>query len=314
MKLISDRTRIMFNLFVPQRKKPNPKHAIPAEDKNLTGKTIVFTGGTDGLGRVAVDMLYKMGAHIVILGRNQERGNAVLKELKLTNGKGSASFQECDLSAMDSVKDCANRILNEYKKIDILVNCAGVNMPEKVITKDGFELHWAVNYFAPYLLVNLLLEPLKNAENARIVNLVTNINFIDKIDFDDIETKTDFATSEPYVESKLSLSMFSIELAEKLKNEGITINYLHPGYIKSSLLRHVKGAEKIMARVMIRMASPTKVGADRVVRLAISSEFEGVTGTYLAEDTIKPAHREAQIVFKRKQIEKITRKALAKWL
>ncbi len=109
-------------------------------------------------------------------------------------------------------------------------------MPNKVITKDGFELHWSVNYFAPYLLTNLLLVPPKNAQQARIVNLVTNIAFVDKIDFNDIETKPDFGTNEPFVESKLSLSMFSIELAEQLKNEGITINYLHPGNIKSSLL------------------------------------------------------------------------------
>ena len=108
--------------------------------------------------------------------------------------------------------------------------------------------------------------------------------------------------------------MFSIELAEKLKGTGVTINYLHHGNIKSSLLRHLKGVEKMMARILIHMASPTKVGADRVVRLAISTELDGVTGTYLAEDTIKPPHKEAQIVSKRKQIEQITKNALSKWL
>ncbi len=305
---------ILFNLFLPQRRKPNPKHTVPEKDRILIDKTIVFTGGTDGMGRVAVDMLYKMGAHIIILGRNKERGNAVVDELKSTSGKGSASFRVCDLSLMDSVSDCADSIVKEHKKIDVLVNCAGVNMPKKVITKDGFELHWAVNYFAPYLLTNLLLQPLKNSKQARVVNLVTNINFIDTIDVDIIENTPDFATKEPYTESKLALSMVSIEMAEQLKNEGININYLHPGNIKSSLLRHLTGMQKLLARMMIYMASPTEVGADRVLRLAISSEFNGVTGIYLAEDTITSAHNEAQIVSKRKHIEKITRKALAKWL
>ncbi len=314
MQLISDKTKIMLNLFVPQRGKPNPRHAIPESDKNLSGKTIVFTGGTDGMGRVAVDMLYKMGAHIIILGRKKSRGDEILSELKNTGENGSVGFQVCDLALMDSVKDCATRILNEHKKIDILVNCAGVNMPNEVITKDGFEMNWAVNYLAPYLLTTLLLDRLKESSQARIINLVTNIAFIDSIDFDEIETKQNFSTSEPYVESKLSLSMFSIELAEKLKETGVTINYLHPGNIKSNLLRHLKGFERIMGYYMLWMTSPTEVGADRVVRLAISSEFNGVTGTYLAEDLIKPPHKEAQIVSKRKQIEQITRKTLAKWL
>ncbi len=314
MKLISDRTKIMFNLFIPQRKKPNPKHAIPAEDKNLTGKTIVFTGGTDGLGRKAVDMFYEMGAHVLILGRQQTRGDEILNELKSTSGKGSASFLVCDLASMDSVKQCANKILNKYEKIDILVNCAGVNMPEKVITKDGFEMNWAVDYLAPYLLTTLLLDKLKKSAQARIVNLVTNIAFIDSIDFDALETQPDFATAEPYVESKLSLSIFSIEMAEKLKDAGVSINYLHPGNIKSNLLRHLKGFAKVMGYWMQAMTSPTEVGADRVVRLAISSEFNGVTGAYLAEDIIKPPHKEAQVVSKRKHIEKITQKALDKWL
>ncbi len=187
-------------------------------------------------------------------------------------------------------------------------------MPNKVITKDGFELHWAVNYFAPYLLTNLLVKPLKKAKQACIVNLVTNLAFVEKIDFNKIESKQDFVTNEPYTESKLSLSMNSIELAEQLRSDGVSINYLHPGNIKSSLLRHLKGIEKMMANIMIRMASPTEVGADRVVRLAISSAFAGITGAYLAENTIKPPHKEALIESKRKHIEQITRKALAKWL
>lgn len=305
---------ILVNLFIPQRRKPNPKHAIPEKDKNLKGKTIVFTGGTDGMGRVAVDMLYAMGAHVVVLGRKQSRGNEIINELKNTKGKGSASFQVCDLSSMDSVKACADRIKKEYAKIDILVNCAGVNMPTKVITEDGFEMNWAVDYLAPYLLTNLLLEPLNKSKHARVVNLITNIAFVDSIDFNTLEKMPDFATKVPYAESKLSLSMFSIEMAEKLKGTGVSINYLHPGNIRSNLLRHLKGFEKIMGQYMLLMTSPTIVGADRVVRLAISSEFDGVTGTYLAEDTIKPPHKEAQITSKRKHIERITQKALSRWL
>lgn len=314
MKLISDKTRILLNLFLPQRKKPNPHHEIPESDKKLSGKIIVFTGGTDGIGRVAVKMLYEMGARVVLLGRNKTKGEAVISELTVTEGNGAASFEICDLASMKSVKDCANRILAEYSNIDVLVNNAGINMTRPTFTEDGFESNWAINYLGPYLLTNLLLERIKKSSPSRIINLTTNTEFIENIDVEEIQNKPDFNTSNTYTEAKLSMNMFSIELAEKLKESGVTVNYLCPGYIKSNLLSNLEGAEKVMQFFMNIMASPTEVGADRIVRLAISSEFENVTGTYVNEDKVKVHHPESQIIAKRKQLKQISKKALSQWL
>lgn len=314
MALINPRTRILLNLFTPQRKKPNPKHAIPETDKNLSGKTVVFTGGTDGIGRGAVEMLYGMGAHIVLLGRNKTKGENVIQELKSIGGKGNLSFQICDLASMQSVKDAAKSILAEHQQIDVLVNCAGINATTTTLTKDGFETNWAVNYLAPYLLTELLFDRIKASAPARIVNVTTNTDFIDQIDFDDLQKKPDFATTETYTESKLSLNMYSIDLAKRLEGTGVTANYLYPGYIKSNLLRHLEGGAKMMQFFMNVMASPTEVGADRIVRLAISSAFKGKNGVYVAEDDMKPAHQEAQLAAKRTQLKQITEKALSKWL
>lgn len=314
MKLISDKARILLNLFLPQRKKPNPHHAIPEEDKNLSGKTIVFTGGTDGIGRVAVEMLYKMGAHVVLLGRNKAKGETVIREITTAGGRSAMSLQICDLAAMDSVKACAERILDEHSKIDVLVNNAGVNMTRPIITEDGFETNWAINYLGPYLLTSRLLDRIKQSAPSRIVNLTTNTEFIEHIDLVDLQSKPDFDTSNTYVESKLSMNMFSIELAEKLEGTGVTVNYLCPGYVRSNLLSDLQGAERIMQFFMKIMASPPEVGADRIVRLAVSSEFENFTGTYVNEDKIKVHHPEAQLETKRKQLLKITEKALSKWL
>lgn len=137
--------------------------------------------------------------------------------------------------------------------------------------------------------------------------------FIEHIDLDDIQTKPDFDTSNTYVESKLSMNMFSIELAQRLEGTGVTVNDLCPGYIKSNLLSDLRGAEKIMPFFMKIMASPTEVGADRIVRLAVSSEFKNLSGTYV-NDKIKVHHPEAQVEAKRKQLLKITEKALLQWL
>jgi len=314
MELINAKTRIMLNLFVPQRKKPNPRHAIPESDKNLSGKTIVFTGGTDGMGRVAVEMLYKMGAKVVLLGRSKTKGETVVRELTTAGGRGEVSFQVCDLASMRSIKDCSERILAEHSRIDVLVNCAGINLPKRIITGDGFETNWAINYLGPYLLTKLLLDRLRESASSRIVNLTTNTAFLDHIDFDDIQTKPDFDTSSTYTESKLSLNMFSIDLARRLEGTGVTVNYLYPGYIKSNLLSNLEGSEKIMQFFMRVMASPTEVGADRIVRLAVSSEYQGISGSYVAEDDIKPHHPEAQVAAKREQLMQISEKALTQWL
>ncbi|MRX64730.1 SDR family NAD(P)-dependent oxidoreductase [Maribacter luteus] len=305
---------ILVNLFLPQRRKPNPEYAIPEKDKNLEGKTIVFTGGTDGMGRVAVEMLYEMGAHVVVLGRNKTKIENVINEIIKTGGSGKLGFQICDLASMDSVKNCAERILAEYSKIDVLINNAGINMTKPTFTSDGFETNWAVNYLGGFLLTKLLLTRIQQSSPSRIVNLTTNTNFIKQIDFDDIESKLNFDTVDSYTQAKLSMNMFSIDLAKKLEGKGVTVNYLYPGYIRSNLLSNLEGPEKMMQFFMNVMASPTEVGADRIIRLAISSEYEGKTGVYVSEDKIKPPHKEAQIESKRNHLKKISEKALKKWL
>ncbi len=305
---------ILLNLFLPQRRKPNLQYAIPEKDKNLKGKTIVFTGGTDGMGRVAVEMLYVMGAHVVILGRNKTKTENVISDIITTGDSGSLSLQICDLASMESVKKCAERILAEYSKIDILINNAGINMTKPTFTSDGFETNWAINYLGAYLLTNLLLPRIQQSSPSRIVNLTTNTAFIDQIDFDDIESKPNFNTGDTYTQAKLSMNMFSIDLAKKLEGKGVTVNYLYPGYIKSNLLSNLEGTEKMMQFFMNVMASPTEVGADRIVRLAISSEYKGKTGAYVSEDKIKPPHKEAIIESKRNHLKKISDNALKQWL
>ncbi|MFR9651957.1 MAG: SDR family NAD(P)-dependent oxidoreductase [Rikenellaceae bacterium] len=212
---------------------------------------------------------------------------------------------------MDSVKSCAESILAKHLKINILVNCAGVNMLGVIkFTDDNIETTWAVNYFAPVLLT-LLLQP---AITERIVNLTTDTLFIDSIDYDYIAMHSDFNTKAPYFDSKLALNMFTIDIAEKLKHKGITVNAMLPGYIKSNLLRDLKVAARIMQTMMNIMASPTEVGADRIVRLVAAERFGKETGLYMAEDKIEPFHPEALNTESREKIKVATDRFLSRWV
>ncbi len=314
MPLVSEKTRIVLKLFTPQRRKPDPRHAIPETDKDLSDKTIVFTGGTDGMGRLAVGMLYDMGAHVVILGRNARKGAELVGELEKRGGRGSASFQLCDLTSMQSVKDCAGRILVAHPKIDVLVNCAGVNAMSETPTGDGFAMNWSVNFLAPVLLTRLLLDRLRASAPARIVNLTTDTAYLDKIDLDSMEMSADLGLQDSYAASKLALEMISVDLAENLAGSGVTVNLQHPGYIRSNLLRNLRGAERVMQGVMRVMASPTEVGADRIVRLVASSKLNDVSGVLFAEDDRKPHHPEMGDVAKRERLAAITDKILSPWM
>ncbi|QIZ75773.1 SDR family NAD(P)-dependent oxidoreductase [Ferrimonas lipolytica] len=314
MALLSNKTRIMLNLFVPQRRKSDPRLALSAADSQLDGKTVVFTGGTDGIGREAVIRLHRLGAHVVILGRSEAKGQTLLAQLNQNGGNGQASFELCDLASMASVQDCVQRILSANSRIDVLVNCAGINMTQCVLTGDGFETNWAINYLGPVVLTELLLEPLKASTAGRIVNLTTNTEFIDRLDIDQIQSKPDFATNATYVESKLAMNNYSIELAQRLNSSGVTVNSLCPGYIKSNLLRYLSGTEKVMQSIMNLMASPTEVGADRIVRLVASSAFTGVSAEYVCEDKMKPHHPEAMNPSKRQAMQQLTQARLAHWL
>ncbi|WP_082831155.1 SDR family NAD(P)-dependent oxidoreductase [Pseudovibrio sp. W64] len=303
---------MVLNTFTPQRRKPNPVYAIPEEDKHISGKTIVFTGGTDGMGRAAVSTLHKLGANLIILGRNEEKGMAVARELNAVDG-GFAQFLSCDLASMESIRCCAERIIATHKRIDVLVNCAGAQVPKRTITADGLEKMWAINYIGPFLLTNLLLERLKTSAPSRIVNVSSETEALGHINFEDLQTKHGFDALKPYAQAKLALNAFTVELAEQLESSGVTVNALNPGFIRSNLLRDLKGIPGIFRLIMRIFASPPEVGADRIVRLAISSRYSSVTGTYTDEDKISEPNPEAKDTSIRTKLMQISDASTARW-
>ena len=261
---------------------------------DLNGTTIVFTGGSDGMGKAAVKNLASRGAKIMLLGRNREKTMAVVNELNSMAGKENTHYIQCDLASQKSIRDAADIILDKCPKIDVLINCAGMNAGERKITEDGMEMSWAVNHLSAFLLNNLLLERLKESPGARIVNLSSATEKSGHIYLEDIQLEKRWSTFRSYTQAKLAMNMCTRKMAKELEGTGVNVNALNPGFIKTNLLNSLKGWERIIGvPYMFFFASKPEVGGNRILRVALSKEYEGISGQFVYEDKIRDPNPEA---------------------
>ncbi|WP_146907931.1 SDR family NAD(P)-dependent oxidoreductase [Arenimonas daejeonensis] len=229
------------------------------------GKTVLVTGSTDGLGRELARALAADGAHVIVHGRNAERGQAVVDEITRA-GKGSAKFYAADFSSMQAVRDFADTIAKDYPKLNLLVNNAGVaftgNQPRHA-SADGHELQFAVNYLAGWVLVNKLRPNLAAAAPSRIVNVASGSAA--PIDFDDVMLEKPGAHARGYGQSKLAQVSMTVELAPAFARQGITMISLHPATMMDTTMVRSLG-----------MAPRTSVdeGRDHVMSLIRSPTLE----------------------------------------
>jgi NAD(P)-dependent dehydrogenase (short-subunit alcohol dehydrogenase family) len=203
------------------------------------GKTVLVTGSTDGLGRELALALAADGAHVIVHGRNAERGQAVVDEITKA-GKGSARFIAADFASMQAVRDFADTVAREYPKLDLLVNNAGIAFTDEQPRResaDGYELQFAVNYLAGWVLVNKLRPNLKAAAPSRIINVASGS--ADAIDFDDVMLEQPGAAGRGYGQSKLAQVSMTFELAPAFAKDGITMIALHPATLMNTTM--VKG-------------------------------------------------------------------------
>lgn len=237
--------------------------------KPINEQTILVTGSTDGIGKLTALRLAEKGAQVLVHGRNKEKTAGVVEELRAKTGNKSVEGLIADFSSLAEVRRLAEKILEGYATLDVLINNAGIGFVDPRRSKDGYELRFAVNYLAPFLLTHLLLPALKNAAPSRIVNVSSAGQY--PIDFDDLMLEKNFNPGRAYSQSKLALIMFTFDLAEKIKDENITVNSLHPGtYLNTKMVRE-SGIDPL---------GKPQDGADAEVFLAVSESLEGVTGRY----------------------------------
>ena len=258
---------------------------------SMEGKICIITGANSGIGKATAIGLAKMNATIVMMSRNKERGEEAQKEIiELTDNK-KVDLILCDLSSQESIRKFVSKFKSKYQNLHILINNAGVMLSKRLVSVDGFEMNFAVNYLAPFLLTNLLLDALKENAPSRIINVSSAAHRMAKIDFDDLQSeKRKYRLMKIYGASKLALMLFSYELSRKLEGTSVTVNTLHPGVVNTNLGQDQSSFSQGFAKLFFK--KPEK-GAETSIYLASSQEVEGITGKYFAKKQQKQSSEES---------------------
>jgi NAD(P)-dependent dehydrogenase (short-subunit alcohol dehydrogenase family) len=259
----------------------------------MKGKIVMITGANSGIGKAASLALARMGATVVMVARNEERGEAARAEIIRESGNSSVDLLLADLSSLESVRQLVTEFQKEYSKLHVLVNNAGLFNQRRHVTTDGYENTFATNYLASFLLTNLQLGLLKASAPSRIINVSSVGHYNGHINFDDLNLEKEYGGWKAYGQSKLALVLFTHELAKKLQGNGVTINAVHPGTVATNIWTRPFGpAGFITALPKLFMASPEK-GAETIVYLASSPEAQSLSGEYLEKLKVKKSSEES---------------------
>jgi NAD(P)-dependent dehydrogenase (short-subunit alcohol dehydrogenase family) len=272
---------------------PLQKQNVPSEKASMKDKVVMVTGANSGIGKAASLELARMGATVVMVARDRERGEAAKAEIVQKSENSSTDLLLSDLSSLESVRQLAAEFQRKYSKLHVLVNNAGLFNQRRHVTIDGYENTFATNYLAPFLLTNLQLDLLKASAPSRIVNVSSVGHYNGHINFDDLNLENDYGGWKAYGQSKLALVLFTHELAKKLQGTGVTVNAVHPGTVATNIWTRPFGpAGFIMALPKLFMTSPEK-GAETIVYLASSSEAQSLNGEYLEKLKVKKSSDES---------------------
>jgi NAD(P)-dependent dehydrogenase (short-subunit alcohol dehydrogenase family) len=244
----------------------------------------MITGATSGIGQAAALDLARLGASLVLVGRNAERGERVLEEVRRASRSGDVTLLLADLSSQSEIRRLAADFLASGRPLHVLLNNAGVINLRREESGDGIETTFAVNHLAYFLLTTLLLERLKEGAPARVVNVASDAHRgAGRLDFDDLESQRSYSPMRVYGRSKLANILFTRELARRLEGTGVTANSMHPGFVGSNFAKN-NGLLGIAAMTLLRpfARSPEK-GAETAVYLCSSPKVEGVTGEYFQD-------------------------------
>jgi retinol dehydrogenase-12 len=240
----------------------------------MEGRLCLITGATSGIGRETALALAKMGASIVFTARDMKKGEEIRDQLKALSRNEMIEVLECDLSSLQSVRDCCDRFRISHERLHVLINDAGTWEKERKLSKDGIENTLAVNHLAPFLMTNLLLDVMKKSTPARIISVSSGLHG-GTIDFDDVEFKRKFKGMRAYRQSKLANMLFIRELARRLQGTGVTANCLMPGFVATGLSRNSGAVSRAFVKIL---ASSPEKGAETSIYLASSPNVEGVSG------------------------------------
>ncbi|KAI9284155.1 hypothetical protein BC943DRAFT_307978 [Umbelopsis sp. AD052] len=291
--------------------------------KRLDGKTAIITGANDGIGKETAIDLAKRGATVIIACRSSEKSNMALAEIRRASNNNNVFLESIDLSDLDTVKAFANRYLESGRPIHILINNAGIMaLPVRKESKQGYELQFATNHLAHFLLTELLLPVIKKSAPARIINLSSRAMYNGVIHFDDIQLKKNYQNWKSYHQSKLANVLYSGYLARELKGSGVFVAAVHPGVVRTSLSRYMtegffyKAAAVAIYPPLYLVTKSPKQGAQTTLYVATSDKMNNSnSGEYWADCRVlhgKNKYQHDKVV--EDNLIAVSKELVAKWL
>lgn len=260
-------------------------------------KTILVTGATSGIGKATAMALAQRGAAVIVHGRDETRTHRVAAEIRKSAARTDVDTAVADFSSLADVRALAAEIRARFERLDVLINNAALISRTHERSADGFELQWAVNHLAPFLLTNILRDLLVRSSPSRIVNVSSRVhagadaNFpgdgasaaaVDPSNAVDGSNAT-YHPNAVYGRTKLANILFTFELARRLGGTGVTANCLHPGVVATNLLADFRGRSRLVSNLVRRGARTAEEGSETPVYLALDPGVEGVTGRYFVQ-------------------------------
>jgi NAD(P)-dependent dehydrogenase (short-subunit alcohol dehydrogenase family) len=253
----------------------------------MTGRTVLVTGGTGGIGKATAAGLAALGARVAITGRDRRRAEDAAADIRAAGGPEVDVFV-ADMSSQAEVRRLASEVLDGLPRLDVLVNNVGGFWNTRRVTADGLEHTFALNHLAPFLLTNLLLDRLRQDAPSRVVTVSSGAQAMGRIDFADLQGEHAYSGQRAYNQSKLANVLFTYELARRLDGSGVTANVLHPGVVRTAFGAEDPGR---LQRLLLPLARPflktPEQGAATSIHLASAPELEHVTGRYFANSRPK---------------------------
>jgi NAD(P)-dependent dehydrogenase (short-subunit alcohol dehydrogenase family) len=259
----------------------------------MDGKVCIVTGATSGIGQITALELAKMGASVVAVGRNAQKGAATLEMIKRQSASETVEFLQADLSSQQSIRQLVQAYSDKYDRLHVLVNNAGAVYSKRQTSTDGIEMTIALDHLGPFLLTELLLPLLKGSAPARIVTVSSGVHARGHIHFDDLQGEKHYAALHAYFQAKLANILVTYELARQLQGTGVTANCVAPGKVATNFAIDNGGAAALFAKATRFLSRSPEKGAETSIYVASSPLIEGVTGKYFFDKMEKQSSKES---------------------
>jgi NAD(P)-dependent dehydrogenase (short-subunit alcohol dehydrogenase family) len=244
-------------------------------------KVVLITGANSGIGRSLAMLSASKGYAVVMICRNKERGEKAKEDIIRLTGNKSVHLILADLSSLDSIRNAIKEFKSRFNKLQVLVNNAGINLPSREITSDGYEKVFATNHLAYFYLTSLLLDVLKSSAPSRIINVSSNAH--SAVDINDLMSEKKYDQYKVYSCSKMCNILFTYELSKRLKGSDVTVNAVHPGVVKTNIYETVHGFPRFLIGLMMPFFMSPDKSAEYILPLMYSDEFNNVSGKYFVK-------------------------------